>query len=146
MNWGIRIIIAFVCFIGVIFTMVYISVNQNISLEAENYYEQELAYEQQMERIKNNNDLAEKPKFQFDRSSRRAALTFPTSISENLKSGKLHFFRPADSRMDRDMEIVLDEKGALEVDLAAFPKGLWKVKIQWEDGSKEYYQEQNLVL
>ena len=59
MNWGVKIVISFVFFIGLLFGLVYISMNQDISLVSENYYEQELAYEDQIQRIKNTNNLEE---------------------------------------------------------------------------------------
>ena len=146
MNWGTRIIIAFVAFFGVIFSLAYICMQQDISLVADNYYEQELAYEDQMERIKNTNGLAEKPDVNLDRKERQVHLTFPENIRDHIYEGSVYFFRPSNARLDQTFTIQLDETGLQTFDLSKFPKGLWRVKVSWKSKNQEFYDESDLVL
>ena len=59
MNWGTKITLSFIAFVGIIITMVVISMRQDISLVAKDYYVQEIAYQDQIDRIRNNHDLGE---------------------------------------------------------------------------------------
>ena len=144
MNWGAKIIIAFICFTGIVFTMVFISMRQDISLVADNYYEQEIAYEEQIQRIKNQKTLGEKPLFKVVRAEQKAVLTFPETL--DVKEGTVHFFRPSNARMDRSFSIQLGEGRKQEFDLQPFRSGLWKVKIFWKSAEKEYYEELHMIL
>ena len=53
MNWGKWIIVSFVLFAAFIGILVVICVRQDISLVSKNYYQEELAYQQQIDRMNN---------------------------------------------------------------------------------------------
>ena len=146
MSWGTKIIIAFVCFIGVISTMVYISMNQNIGLVAENYYEEELAYEDQIQRIKNTNELESPIEFKLNRQTYVAKFIYPQGVNEVFKKGVIQFFRASNSELDREYEMSLGDNNSQEIDINGFRTGLWTIKIRWESDEKEYYKELSLVL
>ena len=146
MNWGTKIILSFVCFFGVIFTLAYISMNQDLNLVADNYYEQELAYEDQIERIKNTQGLTQRPEVVVNKREREARLVFPENLKEKVADGKIHFFRPSNSALDKEFTITLDEDGNQVFDISSFPAGLWKAKVSWEWKNREYYEEVTLVF
>ncbi len=146
MNWGKGIILAFVGFFGVIFTLAYISMQQDISLVADNYYEQELAYEDQIERIKNTDGLLEKPGISVDKQQGQAKLQFPEGLKSSVYEGSIQFFRPSSAALDQTFDIRLDEAGLQTFDISRFPRGLWKVKISWKSKNREYYNEATMVL
>ena len=146
MNWGAKIILSFVCFFGVIFTLAYISMNQDLNLVADNYYEQELAYEDQIERIKNTQGLAERPDIVGDKKEQKARLVFPENLKEKVAEGKIHFFRPSNAALDKEFTIALDQDGNQSFDISSFPAGLWKAKVSWEWKNREYYEEVTLIF
>jgi nitrogen fixation protein FixH len=146
MSWGTKIIIAFVCFIGVLFTLVYISMNQNISLVAENYYEEELAYEDQIQRIKNSNALAQQIEFKLDRKAYEASFVYPSEIKGIFQKGTIQFFRASDARLDKEFVMTPRTEGGQKIDMTGFRTGLWSIKMKWESKDKEYYKELSLVL
>ncbi|MBO6495641.1 MAG: FixH family protein [Roseivirga sp.] len=146
MNWGNRIIVAFVLFFGVLFTLVYISMNTEFSLVADNYYEQELAYEDQLTRIRNVNALDQKPEFSIDRTGLKVSLAFPEGVAQNIKEGKVKFYRSSSARHDKEMELELNETNKFEQDISEFVVGAWKLQLFWTDGNKEYYKEIDFVI
>lgn len=146
MNWGKGIVLAFVGFFGVIFTLAYISMQQDISLVADNYYEKELAYEDQMDRIKNTDGLMEKPAVSLDKKQGQAKLQFPEALKTSIYEGSIQFFRPSNAALDQTFDIRLDEEGLQTFDISRFPKGLWKVKISWKSKNREYYNESTMIL
>ncbi|WP_323757327.1 FixH family protein [Roseivirga sp.] len=146
MNWGAKIVISFVCFVGLLVTMVYVSVSTDFYLVADNYYEQELDYESQIQRMKNVNSLAEKPDFKLVRIESKAELRFPLSVMKAMEEGKISFFRSANARMDKEFDLVFDETGLQIFDTKKLASGAWKVKIEWKSKGTEYYQEFNIVI
>jgi len=146
MNWGTKIIFAFVAFIGVIFTLAYISMGQDINLVAEDYYADELAYEDQIQRIKNTQSLTEKPELVIDKKALKAHLVFPESLREKIDEGELVFYRPSNGAFDKSFAISLDKDGLQSFDISSYVKGRWKAKINWEYRNTEYYKEINLIF
>ncbi|UII25586.1 FixH family protein [Fulvivirga maritima] len=144
MNWGTRIVIVFVCFVALIATMITICMRQDVSLVAQDYYVQEIAYQDQIDRIKNASSLGgDQLLVDYDRGSSVLSLNIP---NKTISNGEIHFFRPSDASLDKKYIIRLDESGAQNFDLTTFKKGLWKVKINWNRDGKEYYEEQSIVI
>ena len=146
MNWGNKILVTFIVFVGILFTLVYVSVNTEFNLVEDNYYEQELAYEDQIQRIKNHEGLAEKPVFKLDRINLKADLNFPQAIADQLEEGTVLFYRSSTARFDQTFDLELDENGQFQVDISEFPIGAWKIKLKWKDSAKEYYREIDFVI
>lgn len=140
MNWGTRIVIAFACFIGVIATLVTISMRQDVSLVAKDYYVQEIAYQDQIDRIENKNRMEIQPSIEIKSG------VVELSIKKSELEGTIHFFRPSDAKLDKKYVIQLDQNGTQAFKAADFEKGLWKVKINFTSEGKEYYSEHSLVL
>ena len=147
MNWGYKIVVAFVIFAAFIGTLVGICVNQDISLVAKDYYRQEIAYQEQIDRMANHEALPEKPKVIYKRSEGKAVLAFPPQVKNRISQGSVHFFRPSDAKLDNKFAIQLDTEGQQHFDLSQYQKGLWKVKLQWASRSgEEYYDEMTIVI
>ena len=146
MSWGNKILVSFIVFVGILFTMVYVSVNTEFNLVEENYYEQELAYESQIQRMKNHEGLAEKPAFKLDRRNLKAKLNFPKAVAEGMKEGSVLFYRSSTAKYDKTFDLKLDENGLFQVDISQFPIGAWKIKLNWKDADKEYYKEIDFVI
>ena len=146
MNWGKGIILSFVVFVGVIFTMVYISVNTEFSLVAKNYYEQEIDFEDQLDRIRNFNALDKQPEFNFDRSKQLISLGFDEEIATAIQEGKVKFFRASNARYDKEYTLELDEANSFTIDSKTLLTGAWTIQLLWSDGAKEYYKEIKFVI
>jgi nitrogen fixation protein FixH len=144
MNWGHKITISFILFAALVITMVIISMQQNVNLVAPNYYEEELAYQDQIDRIKNYEALSLKPS--INKKGTQFQLSFPTELAGEVKNGEIHFFRPSDAALDKKIILKLDTNNMQRISTASFRKGLWKVKLRWQSEKKEYYSESSLIL
>ena len=130
MNWGTKITITFIAFVGVIVTMELISMNQDIHLVA-------------MDRITNSNALNElKPEVNYDAKKKSITLSTPNGKELN---GTIYFFRPSDARLDKKYTIQLVD-GQQVFSSSELDKGLWRVKVNWKDKDKEFYTEKVLIL
>lgn len=139
MNWGKGIVLAFALFIGVIATLVTISMREDVSLVAKDYYVQELAYQDQITRIHNTRQLGDaKPKISYDRGRQVLQL----SLNEQaVINGNLKLFRPSNAQQDR--EFVLNPNGGFNhtFDTSDLIPGLYKARLYWEQNGKPCYME-----
>ncbi|MCA6073257.1 FixH family protein [Fulvivirga sedimenti] len=141
MNWGYKIAISFVIFIGIIVTMVVISMNQDISLVSADYYEQELAYQDQIDRMERTRKLEKQPEIILDRNS--GVITIDV-FDSTVDSGEILFFRPSDASMDK--RVSFPASGKLNIAVNDWEQGLWKVKLSWSVAGDDFYLEEIVNL
>jgi len=146
MNWGYKIILSFIAYAAIIFTMVFISINQDINLVADDYYKQEIAYEDQITRMKNSQSLENLPQIKIDRELAQVSVNFPVDLTRSVEEGSIHLFRPSDAAQDFVVGLSLNNDGYQYISLVNKSRGLWKVKLSWTGGGgKEYYNEKVLI-
>ncbi|MBT0810543.1 FixH family protein [Litoribacter ruber] len=139
MNWGHGIAIFFTCFVAFMIFMVVKSFQQNIDLVTENYYEQELKFQQQIDKISNNKQLETPVAIKY--KSNKVLISFPPLP---IIEGNIHIFRPSDSKFDLEKAVDLDENFHQAVEVDKLPAGFYRVKINWQADGKEYYTEETL--
>ncbi len=115
-------------------------------LVSESYYEDELKYQQQIDRMTRTRTEGATPSLRFREASQTMVLEFPAVFAQNETRGKIVFFRPSDADQDMEVALNLDGQGRQEVDVHSLSRGLWKVKIQWQTSGKEYYHEEIVIL
>jgi hypothetical protein len=143
LNWGSGIAIGFTCFVIFMGTLVIKSFNQNFDLVHEDYYGEELKYQERIDRGMESSSL--KGTISYEISNGEIILKFPEGMKEKQISGEVLFFRPSDKR--KDVKVNLNPaNGEQRFPLAQFSKGLYKVQINWESEGKKYYNEETLTL
>ncbi|MGL1886832.1 MAG: FixH family protein [Reichenbachiella sp.] len=142
MNWGHKITITFILFAAFLAALVTVCVRQDFFLVAPDYYEEELTYQDQIDRKNNYNALSEKPSISV--SADNVQVSFPSSIKD--PEGKVKFFRASHAGLDREFEIQLNENNIQSFPLTEFVGGKWTVKLLWSIGDTSYYVEQTIIL
>ncbi len=141
MNWGKSIVLAFVLFAVFIGVLVTISVRQDVPLVSANYYEQELKYQEQIDRIKNTNALAQKPTLEIVEGALEVRYPDMTLVT----SGELELFRPSDETLDRKYTLSTAET-VQRIQLKDLPGGLYKARMRWIQDGKEYFLENTVYF
>lgn len=144
MNWGWKIAISLGIYMTGIISVVWYAMSVDVNLVAEDYYQQELAYEEQILRLENTKSLAEKPTFDFSGDKKFVVLTFPQGLIPD--NGKITLYRPSDFTQDRNFKLDLDEANQQGFVTASLMPGLWKAKLQWQQAGKSYFQEFVIVI
>ncbi len=144
MNWGHKIILGYSLFVAGVATMITICVKQDdIHLVSKDYYKEEIAYQGQIEKLTNARNLGQPVRLGYAEAG-TARLSLPASQAG--ARGRILFFRPADARQDVKIPLHLDASGNQDLSLGHLAKGLWKVKITWQQSGKDYLSEQTLVV
>lgn len=146
MNWGHYITFTLIGFALVIFSLVTISMKQDVSLVASDYYKQEIAYQDQIDKISNFNQLSEKPEFKLNTSNVVMEVSFPDHLVSKMTNGTIQLYRPSESQVDKLIDIKLGQSGEQKIPMNTLKKGLWKAKINFEIEGKSFYHEKNVIL
>ncbi len=142
MNWGKWIIVSFILFAVFIGVLVTICMRQDINLVSKNYYQEELVYQQQIERLNNTNRLEEKPTMTVAGS----VLEIQFNQFNDLKQGELKLFRPSDVRFDKLFILQTSSERAQRFDVSSLPKGMYRAKMKWSMKGKDYFIENIINL
>ncbi len=145
MNWGIRIIILLGAFITLVLFMVSRAMKEEFHLVAENYYEREVKYQEEIDKINNARSLTQPIAINYRAGENMVYIAFPDNQKRHVE-GIVYFFRPSDSSLDREFEADPDDTGLQKVDVKNFEKGLWQVKISWRYGRQEFQEEKNIII
>lgn len=141
MNWGNRLTLVILVFMAIMAVMVVYSFRQDLNMVTDNYYEKDLKYQEQMDKIQNTKMLIEKPRVQYRSADKILTVQFPENLLHHPISGEIHLFRPSDYKMDKSYKIELDDRGVQFINTAELLIGEWTVKLSWNDGHQSYYDE-----
>ncbi|MBK6977843.1 MAG: FixH family protein [Cytophagaceae bacterium] len=143
MNWGHKITLVYIGFVVFMLFLVVKSVMQkDIFLVSENYYEDEIAYEDKLNRMRNVKTLSEPVSIE----EKSDTLTLFLAKESEKGKGFVTFYRPSDKNMDFKLPLQVESNGFQKIYTGKYPKGLWTVKINWEIASKEYYLEKKIQI
>ena len=142
-NWGKGIAAVYILFVVATLSFVGYSFTQKVELVSDNYYAQEVAYQDRIEQTERANNLAEKIDISIDNGN--ASISFPSDAIP--QKGTIHFYHPSTSALDKTVTIKENaDNKKTDVDIRTLPKGRWKVSIEWNSNGKEFYQESVVTL
>ena len=142
MSIGKWIVVAFVLFAGFIATLVTVCIRQDVNLVSKEYYNEELAYQEQIVRISNTRSLEKKPVVVVEGN----VMEVRFANGSNITKGTLKLFCPSNSTMDREFDLILLANNARKVEISSLNKGMYRAKIYWENGVTQYYHEEVINL
>jgi hypothetical protein len=141
MNFGKWIVVSFVLFAIFIATLVALCLREDVSLVSKDYYKEEIAYQQQLERLHNTAQLSKKPDVKF---IERVGLKVVWGPDAKIDKGELKLFCPSDVK--RDKQFILNSSNEQIFQAEHLRRGLYKIKLLWSMGGKEYYFEQEIFI
>jgi len=144
MNYGNWIVVAFVLFAGIIISLVVVSMRQDMPLVAGDYYQQEVAYQTRINEM--TNVSADGKAVDIVRNIQQNTLEIVFAETSAGVTGDVTLFRPSDADLDQQYTLALDSSGRFSIATADLKKGLWKMKISWNEGGQPYFVEKTIVL
>ena len=145
-RWGIGIAIVYGIFMLAAVGAVVASRFQRNDLVARDYYEQEIKYQDHIDRITRTSDMKQHLDFRFDRGANQLAVTFPGEIAAERISGKITLYFPANAGYDRTVAIAIDANHQQRLDCRRLPRGHWRIKCLWQIDAHELYSEGPVIL
>ncbi|WP_378182734.1 FixH family protein [Aquimarina sp. SS2-1] len=137
-NWGTAIVLVFIGFISFI---LYFVVRMNTEkkfehdLVTEDYYKQELAFQQEINAEENGNALESNVKIK--RIVEGLLVTFPKDKNYTKLSGTISLYRPSNKKLDFKIPITLQSSEIL-VSKNQLIEGRWNITVNWEYENTSY--------
>ena len=144
-NWATGLTIFFILFIGMLIFIVYQSRQVHDSLVVENYYDEDINYQSHYDKKQNTADLMVKVKTEYNRESKEIIITFPID-SVSVTSGQILLYNPYSEKSDVKYDFNLGTEGIYKLPVEKIKQGRWKLKMDWKQGDKTYYQEEEIII
>ncbi len=141
-NWGTGIALFYTIFAAVLIFAVIKSTSYDNSLVSDQYYADDLKYQEHYVKLVNSKALTEDLK--IVRGKTDVTLTFPEEVG--AVQGEIVFFCPSDSKQDFTLPVRPDAERRQSVPIEGLKPGLWKVKVDWQADGKTYYKEETVVF
>lgn len=140
MNWGKGILIAMIAFIAFIVFLVVRLVSQNVELESTDYYQQEIAYQDEIESIQNANNLADKPLISVNETH----LVVQLNGDQAFSKVNLSLERPNNSSADQ--QFAIEGTRTFTVPTESLESGRYNVELSYEVAGKHCLQKTQIYL
>ncbi len=144
-NWGTGIVLAFIGFISfIMYFVIAMSTNKKIEsdLVTENYYSQELEFENDLNKQRNAQNLENN--ITWKHTEEGLIFTFPEDMNPSEILGKVFLYRPSNKQLDFESSISLSEHNLLIPDKRLLD-GRWNIKIDWEYQGNYYVYKKDIV-
>lgn len=141
-NWGTKIGIVYTAFVVFILGMVYMAFGEKFDLVTEDYYAQEIAFQEKIDSKNRHAALDNQLKIKVEEGN--LVLYFPHEVGVKI-NGKINCFRPSDESKDF-VEEVKSSSTKYSIPLKRFVKGKYTIKVDWKVDEKHFYDEQIIII
>jgi hypothetical protein len=144
MNWGNKLLVAFLIFGGLMAYLVYRSLNTNFELVEKDYYKSELRYQQVIDGSKRLSDL--NLSLLLKQTEKEVVLELPAALRNKESVGDVWFYCAYDARKDKRVPLKTNAEGIQLFAKESFSPGNYIVKINWLMDNQYYYTEEKLSI
>jgi hypothetical protein len=142
MNFGKAIVLSFVLFGLFISILVAVCIRQEVSLVSKDYYQEELDYQQKLDKIHNTNSLLQPPV--ITAAQGKVSVVFDSILKP--ETGELKLSRPSNARLDQQFKLDPSAGNSQQFELRSWEPGLYRAALTWKTEGKEYFLEKLIVL
>jgi len=141
-NWGTGAFMLFGSFALFMTGLAIFASMQRNELVTENYYEKELEFKEVLKKQDRTNLLSEQLNWEIENN--QFVINFPKEVGSNI-SGNVVFFKPSSEKDDQSIDFKITSNN-YKIDISEYSSGMYKVKINWQANSVEYYNEGEIVI
>ncbi|MCM4158316.1 FixH family protein [Antarcticibacterium flavum] len=145
-NWGTSIVIAIMSFMAfILYLVITMTTNQefNHDLVTEEYYKQELTFQDQLDRETNAKNLT--TNIGVENTDEGIIINFPQDLDLNDIKGNINLYRPSNKEQDFTIPVDLKAHKVL-IPARHLETGRWNIEINWTYGSESYYFKKELTF
>lgn len=144
LNWGHKMMLVFLVFVGGMSYLVYRCIKTNYDLVSTDYYKEELSYQQVIDGASRANQLGNK--IGISQNGHEIVLQLPNEIQHTSVKGTVLFYYAADAKRDRQIVLSPNAEGVQSINSSQFFPGSYTVKIKWESKGQQYYSEEFVTI
>lgn len=144
MSWGYRIFILYTGFVAGMLFLVYKCTQEDVDLVNTDYYERELKFQDQINRMSNKESKGYHLQISYQKDNDAVEINYPSGQTSSMK-GEIVFFRPDNSKLDFKVP-VQPFNGKQVISTSKLEKGYWRIQTTWELGTTPLYQEEKIYI
>lgn len=144
-NWGTAIVLSIISFMTFIIVLVVTMTNNknfNHDLVTEEYYKQELSFQDQLDRKKNAQNLV--TNIQTEVTDDGFRISFPREMEYSVIKGNLRLYRPSNKAQDFTIPVALIAHQMI-IPGKYLEKGRWNIEIDWSYEEENYYYKKEFT-
>lgn len=147
LNWGTGLALTFALFAAGMLMLVGLCIQSPQDLVSEDYYNKELAFQQQINKASNTSQLSHPLEFDYNPVQNSLTVIFPPELNGKSVDGTFQFFKPDNATLDFNVPVQPDVTSLRQsITTAGLKDGLWHIRADWKAGANKYYQEASLVI
>jgi hypothetical protein len=143
MNWGAGIAATYAGFVLMILVLVAMSAGQKIDLVTDHYYEDELKFQDKINKTERSNALQKSLVWQLTENG--LIIQYPEDFNDQTLGGKINLYCPSNDKNDRSFAVKSHENRQF-IPLSKVPEGRYKLQIDWKSGEVTYWNEAVIVI
>lgn len=141
--WPLGIVITFALFFIGMASVVVIAATHREDLVNDNYYEQELKFQSQIDGAARARDIGATIQYA---AAGKIIIALPAAQLAQKFSGKVTLYRANDPKLDRDFPLEPKADGTQTIDASKLVVGPWRVSAAWLADGKNYFLEQKFAV
>lgn len=144
-SWGHGVVIALFAFIVFILSMLFLFPNgqKNSEMVTDNYYEEELKYQDVIDAKKRADDLQEKPTYSQDTNGIK--VIFPKEYNNSNTTVKFVLNRTDDQNLDIKKSEQLDANQSILIPASVLKVGGYTLRLMWTKDKTDYRLDYDVI-
>lgn len=144
-TWGHGIVIALLSFIIFILSMLFLFPNgqKNSEMVTDNYYEEELKYQDVIDAKQRADKLQEKPVYSQDNTGIK--ITFPADYNSSNTTVKFVLNRTDDQNLDVKKTVTLDASHSFIIPAQVLKLGNYTLRLNWTKDKTDYRIDYDVI-
>ncbi|MDR6159625.1 hypothetical protein QF023_003141 [Chryseobacterium sp. SLBN-27] len=144
-TWGHGVVIALLSFMAFILSMLFLFPNgqKNSEMVTDNYYEEELKYQDVIDAKKRADDLQEKPVYSQDKNGIK--ITFPKDYDNSNTTVKFVLNRTEDQNLDIKKAVQLDASKSFLIPAQVLKMGNYTLRLSWTMDKTDYRMDYDVI-
>lgn len=145
LSWGHGVVIALFAFIAFILSMLFLfpSGQKNSEMVTDNYYEEELQYQDVIDAKKRADNLREKPV--YSQSANGIKITFPKDYNNSNTTVKFVLNRTDDKNLDIKKAVQLDASQSFQIPAQVLKLGNYTLRLMWTKDKTDYRMDYDVI-
>lgn len=142
-SWGHKIFIAYTAFaLGILF-LAFKASQQNFDLVTEDYYEQELKYQEVIDQKSRTAQLS--APVQVTHSTSSLSIQLPAEFTNRAVQGEIYLYRASDAAKDIRKPFATNQ-ASYDLAFGKELSGSYELKLSWEADGKRYFEEKRIFF
>ncbi len=143
MSWGKKITVLYLAFVALIVTLVVLCFGQKVELETKDYYAQEIKFQDKIDAISNEKNLATTITHQLQGT--QIILNADSSLLSKGLEGTINFYRPSDSSKDMNLKMIFTNNQQI-INTSTLIHGVYKMQLSWLSNGTKYFKEDVIFI